>query len=103
MEACRVRRDGPETWDRPDGPVWFVGDLDDPWVEAIADALPPAVAERRVSCPGELPDGLFDRAAGPGGGALHRATLSRRDVQRPAPLRGSRGSAPRPGPGVRPT
>ena len=30
-----------------DHPVWFVGDLDDPWVASLADALP--AAARRIS------------------------------------------------------
>ena len=35
--------------------IWFIGDLDDPWVVAIADALPTAGGLLRVDCRGELP------------------------------------------------
>ena len=37
-----------------DHPVWFVGDLDDPWVASLADALP--AGARRIACAGDLPD-----------------------------------------------
>ena len=57
----------------PDGPVWFVGDLDDPWVGAIADAVPGGVL--RHSCAGELPECLFRNLPPPRALVLHRAAV----------------------------
>ena len=76
----------------PEGSVWFVGDLDDPWVAAIADALPDAV---RKSCPGGLPESLFDVAQPPTTVVLHRAILTPRDAERLARLKGARKPSPR--------
>ena len=77
----------------PDGPVWFVGDLDDPWVGAVADAVPGCVL--RQSCAGELSEGLFRNLPPPRVLVLHRAVLSPRDAERLARLRG--GPPPAPG------
>src|SRR4051794_28498005 len=66
--------------------VWFVGDLDDPWVASIADALPGG--SRRIACPGDLPDPwpllVDDR---PRAVVLHRAILTSYDLDRLAALR----------------
>ncbi|MBV8557635.1 MAG: hypothetical protein JO116_18895, partial [Planctomycetaceae bacterium] len=77
----------------PDGPVWFVGDLDDPWVGAIADAVPGSVL--RHSCAGELPECLFRNLPPPRALVLHRAALSHRDAEWLARLRGGPTGAPR--------
>ena len=77
----------------PDGPVWFVGDLDDPWVGAIADAVPGGVL--RHSCAGELPECLFRNLPPPRALVLHRAALSPRDAEWLARLRGGPTVAPR--------
>ena len=96
-----------------DHPVWFVGDLDDPWVASLADALPAGV--RRIACAGDLPDdwpgddaGTATAAAGPRVVVVHRAWLSPHDAERLARLRtSSAGEAPAPrvilcvGPNVR--
>ncbi len=76
-----------------DGPVWFVGDLDDPWVGAVADAVPGCVL--RQSCAGELSEGLFRNLPPPRVLVLHRAVLSPRDAERLARLRGGPPPAPR--------
>ena len=43
-----------------EGGIWFMGDLGDPWVVSIADALPASLGIIRVDCAGELPDRPFD-------------------------------------------
>jgi hypothetical protein len=68
-----------------DHPVWFVGDLDDPWVAAVADALPSGA--RRIACAGELPEDWPGAAAVPRVVVVHRAWLSSRDAERLARLR----------------
>jgi hypothetical protein len=71
--------------DRPNPPAVFVGDLDDPWVAAIAAALPGGTI--RVACSGSLPE------AWPAGSerapllVLHRAFLSGQDADRVARAR----------------
>lgn len=65
--------------------VWFAGDLDDPWVTAIADALPAGAV--RVPCPGDLPEALADPASAPEVLILHRAVLTRHDAERLTRLR----------------
>lgn len=76
------------------GPVWFVGDLQDPCVAAIADSLEAAARPVRVGCAGELPDGPFDRPDAPSVVVLHRGVLTRSDAERLARLRSSRIPAP---------
>ena len=39
--------------DESNGAIWFFGDLSDPWVVAIADALPALHGVVRIDCPGE--------------------------------------------------
>jgi hypothetical protein len=73
-----------------DRSVWFVGDLDDPWVGSIADALP--ANTRRIACAGDLPDDW------PGSArvvVLHRAHLTPLDADRVARLRAGVGPTPR--------
>lgn len=79
--------------DAPDRPHWFIGDLADPWVAAIADALPATV--RRVPCDGELPDDCPGGPTGPGTVVLHRPILSTRDADWLARLRTLRKPPPR--------
>lgn len=62
---------------RPEG--WFLGDLDDPWVVAIAAALPNPFV--RISLVGDLPGSppwLHDSSSVV---VLHRPTLSLRDYE----------------------
>lgn len=79
--------------DAPERPVWFAGDLDDPWVAAIADALPGTV--RRLACAGELPAGLFEVSPRPRVLILHRALLTTGDAERLARLRAGTSPVPR--------
>ena len=77
----------------PGRSVWFVGDLDDPWVAAIADALPHEVARR--GCAGDLPDEWLDVTSGLETLVLHRALLTPHDAEWLATLRSGCGTPPR--------
>ena len=59
--------------------VRFVGNLDDPWVASIAEALP--ATTERVRCPSDMPEELTDPETAPGVLVLHRAVLSRHDAE----------------------
>lgn len=71
----------------------FLGDLDDPWVRGIADALPPNAVQ--VPCAGELPASWPERLAAVGTLVLHRAHLSAGDCERLRRFRNREGTAPR--------
>src|SRR5262249_18387967 len=86
---------GPDVAPTSGRPVWFVGDLDDPWVASIADAIPAAAAPARWHCPGDLPDLLASVEVAPAVVVLHRAVLTRHDFERVARLRGGRVPPPR--------
>ena len=62
--------------------IWFIGDLDDPWVVAIADALPTAGGLLRVDCRGELPAVPSDPAPVPRLIVVHRQRLVPGDAER---------------------
>ena len=74
--------------DDPSLAAWFVGNLGDPWVAAIADALPFSAPARRINAPGDLPDGCFEDLEFPARIVLHRSVLTRHDFQRVARWRG---------------
>ena len=74
----------------PDASTWFAGDLGDPWVARIADALPRRTL--RIDCPAELPE-LWPTGQGPRTLVLHRANLTTTDLERLRNLR-SRGDFP---------
>lgn len=77
----------------PERPAWFVGDLGDPWVVAIADRLPDTV--RRRPSPAELPEAWIDEEPPPGLVVLHRPILTGLDLQRIGRLRGRGEPSPR--------
>ncbi len=81
--------------DPDDEHVWFVGDLDDPWVVAIADALPASTT--RLHAPDDLPEPFVPRMGEPAPAAivLHRAVLTRRDAARIGRFRASCAPPPR--------
>jgi hypothetical protein len=82
--------DGP---DRLTSNCWFAGDLDDPWVVTIAEALPRDTF--RIDCPADLPDAWpIDRPT-PEVLVLHRSTLSPTDAQRIARLKARADRTPR--------
>src|SRR5262245_49820041 len=62
--------------------VWFMGDLSDPWVVTIADAVPAALRAVRVDCAGDLPERPFEPARRPRLIILHRHRLTSGDAQR---------------------
>jgi hypothetical protein len=68
--------------------VWFVGDLDDPWVVGIADAIPRGV--HRVDCAGEWSEGLLEDLPDPATLVIHRALLGAPGAERLARLRKER-------------
>ncbi|WP_435007485.1 hypothetical protein P12x_004774 [Tundrisphaera lichenicola] len=63
---------------------WFLGDLDDPWVVAIADAIPRA---RRFHHPDDLPDSWPIDGVAPPAVILHRRHLTVADAHRVVGLR----------------
>ncbi len=79
--------------DGTDRPTWFAGDLGDPWVAAIAGALPRDAL--RIDCPGHLPDPWPPDGPTPGVLVLHRAGLDATDAQRLARLRARADATPR--------
>ena len=77
----------------PDRAIWFAGDLDDPWVAAIAAALPRAAF--RIDCPADLPEAWpIDRPT-PFAIVLHRSNLTATDAQRLMRLKARADQAPR--------
>ena len=77
----------------PERATWFAGDLDDPWVAAIAEALPRGCF--RLDCPGDLPDAWpIDRPT-PFALVVHRQNLTAPDAQRVARLKARADRTPR--------
>jgi len=72
---------------------WFVGDLDDPWVRAISEAMPHA--SKTLSCPEELPDAWPEGLTTARAVVLHRPLLTPSDEKRVRKLRAREGSIPR--------
>jgi hypothetical protein len=68
--------------DAVEGRIWFLGDLSDPWVVTIAEALPASLRAVRIDCAGELPERPFDQGRRPRLIILHRHRLTARDAQR---------------------
>lgn len=69
-------------------PVGFIGDLSDPWVVAIAEALALGRPIERISCEGPLPDRPFGENP-PSALVLHRHRLSLADAARLSEWRAS--------------
>jgi hypothetical protein len=82
--------------DGAERPIWFLGDLDDPWVVSIAAALPDSAGIHRLHCPGDLPECPCDGARPPRVIVLHRNHLTRQDAQRLAGWRDTQGARPLP-------
>jgi hypothetical protein len=68
--------------DETDGAIWFFGDLNDPWVVAIADALPAPHGVVRMDCPGESLKQPFDAHQPPRLIVVHRQRLAAGDADR---------------------
>jgi hypothetical protein len=61
--------------------IWFLGDLSDPWVSAIADAVPAGYSVVRVDCTDEVPERPLEPRAGPRLLVVHRNRLSAADAE----------------------
>jgi hypothetical protein len=64
------------------GVVSFIGDLDDPWIAAIADAISAGRPVHRVSCTGTLPDWPFGPSRLPRAVIIHRHKVGAADAER---------------------
>jgi len=73
--------------------IWFVGDLDDPWVADLADALPHDVT--RIPTQDDWHEVVLAQGGTLSSLVLHRATLTPRDVERLARFRNERVPTPR--------
>ncbi len=62
--------------------IGFIGDLEDPWVAGIADALPADLGVERVNCAGDVPEEPFGPRTPPRFVVLHRHRLSALDRSR---------------------
>ena len=85
-----MTRPAPTGGSDADAAPWFAGDLADPWVAAIADALPRGA--RRIPCAGDLPD-AWPEGPAPRTLVLHRPALHPPDADRLRRLR-ERGPTP---------
>ncbi len=85
--------DAIRTTDAPAGPVGFIGDLDDPWISAIADAMAMSRPVHRLDCTGYLPERPFEQVPPPRAIVIHRHKLSPRDADRIADWRARAGEA----------
>ncbi len=74
-------------------PVGFIGDLDDPWISAIADAISTSRPVHRLDCTGYLPERPFEQVPTPRAIVIHRHKLSPRDAERIAEWRTRAGEA----------
>jgi hypothetical protein len=68
--------------DASQSPIWFIGDLSDLWIAAIADSIAQVRSIRRLDCPGALPSDPFDRAFPPRLIVIHRYHLGPDDIER---------------------
>jgi hypothetical protein len=62
--------------------IGFIGDLEDPWVSAIADALPAGFRVERLSCSEDVPETPFEPGHFPRLIILHRHRLTAQDRAR---------------------
>ncbi len=78
--------------DESQGAIWFFGDLSDPWVVSIADALPGAGGIIRMDCSGEQLKEPYDAHEPPRLIVVHRQRMFARDADRFKELRTQIGS-----------
>jgi CheY-like chemotaxis protein len=78
--------------DNSDAAIWFFGDLSDPWVVAIAGALPRSQVVTRIDCSSELPSGPSDSGGLPRLIVVHRQRLVPGDAERLKEWRANAGS-----------
>jgi hypothetical protein len=82
--------------DSTDDALWFMGDLSDPWVVSIGEALARCSGLVQVHCPGDLPDKPFDRDRPPRLIVIHRHRFTAVDAQRLKEYRGCSGTGDEP-------
>jgi CheY-like chemotaxis protein len=68
--------------DAPRRAIWFFGDLDDPWVVSIADAIPAGSSVQRVDCSAQVPERPFAAGRPPCLVILHRSRMTAQDCER---------------------
>jgi hypothetical protein len=78
--GCRNWSDG--FMDGAAGQIWFLGDLEDPWVTELLRSIPESTSASvlTVKCAEEIPERPFDPNHAPDVIVLHRARLSQPDV-----------------------
>jgi hypothetical protein len=79
--------------DESGAPALFLGELDDPWVAAIADALPQNTL--RIASYGDLPEEWPELVRAVRTLILHRSVLTATDAERLRQLRTPEGQGPR--------
>ena len=82
--------------DSSEGALWFIGDLSDPWVVAIAEAVARCTGIVQVHCPSEIPECPYDLAQPPRLVIVHRQRLTAADAQRLRRYRDPKSSAAAP-------
>ena len=82
--------------DASQSPIWFIGDLSDPWIASIGESLARVRCIRRLDCPGPLPPCPFDRTRPPRLIVLHRYHLSLDDIDGLMDWRVPQGETPAP-------
>ncbi len=95
----RSRRSSRKAWrsmDASQSPIWFIGDLGDPWIAEIAGSIASVRSIRRLDCPGSLPTYPFDRMRPPRLIVLHRHHLGLEDAVRLVDWRLPQGASPPP-------
>lgn len=83
--TSRSGRSSRKAWrsmDASQSPIWFIGDLGDPWIAEIAGSIASVRSIRRLDCPGSLPTYPFDRTRPPRLIILHRHHLGQEDAMR---------------------
>jgi hypothetical protein len=68
--------------DGSDSVLWFLGDLNDPWVEAIAASVPACWKVEQTHCAESLPERIVSVEHPPAVIVLHRNRLTTRDAER---------------------
>ena len=76
-----------------DRSTWFAGDLGDPWVASIAEALPRDA--HWIDCPGDLPETWPVDRPTPAALVVHRSNLTATDAHRLARLKARADRTPR--------
>ena len=83
--TSRSGRSSRKAWrsmDASQSPIWFIGDLGDPWIAEIAESIASVRSIRRLDCPGSLPTYPFETTRPPRLIILHRHHLGHEDVVR---------------------